>query len=776
MNNKSWKCLWEVIGTILLTLYLFAFYELILVPAILDWSAFGVGLALVLAGLLIWSIPADKRLPVSVLGISFLLAVKAINNIREFPFAKQVLGIIFIFLVLLLAGKLLGRFTLRRYLAAFFIALLLNTVVDPSQAPFWTEFRVKWESPLLYQKLTTVDYFPVTLADVDGDQIKEIITQENLRLAEKEQQDITVKGKKYRILEPENNYFTVYKWDGVTFRKRLPGQFSLDKLTIPLPVDYLGYPFYEISLQTNNVNEITQQMTPLVNRASLVEQAADFGRFPFKMLQLNEKSLTGMIKSQAVMTQFQPPYSLSAATGDIIPGPPDETVKIEDTLEVRTSDQVIGRLTGAQVPYLGISEVLAGDVDGDNTDEILLTAETARILKLSADGRWQTLWASPEILKDKTRFQHFRFEDFAPLGKDTTPQIIALAKSNVRENPTRYMTGYVYKDRALQQKWRVFSGLINLRAGDIDGDGQNELVGYMYRRHRVFVLEKHNLPVIPVLYAVTGGLILFGCGRQRRQKKSASPLLFITLMAISILFSGCTVKSGPRDFAKPELLQVKPADEAAEKLAAAFSTTARDGKKFFFTGWAVTKVQKRNAGFYINSGTYDQEKGYLIDASVFGQPFRYYRWGNDVYISEAEKWRKVSPTSAPLEPFTGFTRLQFPAGKAIRLPDGEVMSSKCEVYRISLDAGDAALESLGLKPAKDLTAAKPYLDRMKMKITLWIGKNDNFIYQYKTETTMPVPQAGSIYQEVFFKFWKYNNPGINLEPPKKKIEPYLLKD
>ncbi|PKM42458.1 MAG: hypothetical protein CVV03_09870 [Firmicutes bacterium HGW-Firmicutes-8] len=779
MIKKLGKCLWGIVSTALLALYLFLFYELVLVPAILDWSVLGVGLAFALVGLLIWSLPAGKRLSTAILGIIFLLAMKAMDSIREYPMLKQGVGLLFIFFVLLIVGKLLGHFTFRSYLVIFLAAIILNASFDPAQVPFWTGFKVKWESPLLYKKLASVDYFPVKLADVDGDNIKEIITQENLPEARKELV-MAAKNKKYQILEPENNHFAVYKWDGASFKELPPTRYSIDKLAASLPVDYLGYPFYESSLQVNSTEGIEQKMTPLLDKAHLVERAVNFGSFPFEMLSLAQQSLETGIRNQAALGQSQL-QSSAAAIGDIIPGPPLEKAAIDDSLKIREMDsgrEVVGAVYSEQVPYIGTSEVLVGDVDNDRADEILLTAETSRILKLTRDLKWQTLWASPEIINDKTRFQHFRFEDFAPLGSDTTPQIIALAKSNVRENPTRYMTGYEYKNGTLQQKWRVFAGLINLRAGDVDGDGQNELVGYMYRQQRVFVLEKHNLPVAQLLYAITGGLILFGFGWQLKLKKFTLPFSLITLVAISVLLSGCAIKSGPREFAKPEVTRVEPAAEAAEKLGLAFDTTARDGKKFWFTGWAATKVQKRNIGFYIPSGTYDRDHGYTMDTRILGQPLRYYRWGNDVYVSEEDKWRKAAPTSAPLEPFIDFSSLKPFTGKAVGLPAADVLGAKCDVYEITLDAADAvkAAKSMGLKLAADNKASKPYIDRMTMRMTLWIGQNDNLIYQYKTQTIMPVPNAGSMYQEVFFKFWKYNNSSINLESPQKKIEPYLIKD
>jgi len=255
-------------------------------------------------------------------------------------------------------------------------------------------------------------------------------------------------------------------------------------------------------------------------------------------------------------------------------------------------------------------------------------------------------------------------------------------------------------------------------------------------------------------------------------------LALIILFIASLCISGCTIRSGPKGFDKPETAPSRPAPDAPSRLNGAFLKTAAEGKRFLFSGWSLTKIQKRNIGLYV-AGGYDQEKGYNIDGGrIFGQPFRYYRLGNDVYISEGQKWRKINPAESPLEPFVDFAKLGFLSEKAVQLPDDEVLGKKCDVYHIVLDAQDAvrAARSMGLDVSGyEKSPARPYFDRLDMKLTLWVGKADSFIYQYKTKTTMPVPGAGSLYQEVFFKFWNYNSSSINLQS-KEKLEQYLVQD
>jgi hypothetical protein len=507
---------------VFIALYLFILYELVIIPLILDWSIYGVVLSVAMIVLLIMCIPKKDRLPKTTAGIIFLLSVEAIYNIKSYPVYKLIPGIMIIFFVLIFVGKKLGKTKIRSIFMLFLVALILNASFDLSQARFWPEFTVRWESPDLYQRYATVDYFPIKLADVDNDGVKEIITQENLAEAKKEQLDIIENGKKFQILQPESNNFAIYKWNGPTFKKMPPGSYNMDILTASLPADYMGFPFYETPIEVNSFNGISQQMLPLMNRTQLSEEIMNFGRFPFAILSLDQIALDTRLKNQDILGH--PLQSPAIATGDFIPGPPKEQAIIEDNLKVLETapkPKTIATISVYQVPEIGISEILAGDVDNDSTDELLLTSETSRILKVTKDGKWQVLWSSPEALTDKTRFQHFRFEDFASLGNSQVPEIIALAKSNVRDNPTRYMTGYTYKNGALQQNWRVFSGLINLRAGDVDGDKQNELLGYMYRSQKIFVLKKHNLPLTQLLYGITAGLVLWGFALQFKSRKTA---------------------------------------------------------------------------------------------------------------------------------------------------------------------------------------------------------------------------------------------------------------
>jgi hypothetical protein len=261
-------------------------------------------------------------------------------------------------------------------------------------------------------------------------------------------------------------------------------------------------------------------------------------------------------------------------------------------------------------------------------------------------------------------------------------------------------------------------------------------------------------------------------------------LLILLLLTLTSVFTvGCSIRSGPKDLATKGLINLSTIEgvydaKAVQNLTRAFDTTAKEGNKFWFSGWLGTKVQKRTIGFYVATGTFDKQKGYILDARIFNEPFRYYRWGNDVYVSEEEKWRKVEPTQVPLQPFADFDKLIPYAKKAVKLPDEKVLSKECDVYKISLNYDEAAkmLNTLGIGIPKGKTVASSvYFKKMKMDLVVNAGKADHFIYQFRTYTSIPLPDAGTMYQEVSMKFFDYNSSTVNLPGP-EKIAPYMVKD
>ncbi|KNZ68263.1 hypothetical protein Tfer_3189 [Thermincola ferriacetica] len=257
-------------------------------------------------------------------------------------------------------------------------------------------------------------------------------------------------------------------------------------------------------------------------------------------------------------------------------------------------------------------------------------------------------------------------------------------------------------------------------------------------------------------------------------RKSLQALLFLAI-CISLLLGGCTYRSGPKKLGVEEEgtqeYSVNP--RASAIIRKAITTTEQRGQKFWFNGWIVNKIQKRKTTSMYD-GTYVRGKGYLVNARVLGQQFRYYRWGKEAYMSKEEEWVKAPPAQEPPDPFAGFSRIKPYANKARQLPDEKVLDRECYVLEINLTGQEVQNIFGSLRPASEKPLENLLLDRLEMKYRLWIGKKDNYIYQIKTETVMPVPQAGSMYHEVYFRFWDYNSKSITLPKP-ENITKYLKK-
>ncbi len=813
--NKPAEFTLNTLKYILFAVYLFILYELLIVPAILDWSVYGILVSVGISGLLVYALPSAHRRNLTVLGLTFLLMVRALDNISFLEWYLRIPGVLVIFIILGFTGRVLGRVAPTRFLTVFLVALAINLTVPLDEVPLWSEFTVKWRSPVLYRQGGTVDYFPLLSVDLNDDGKAEIITQGNFDSVVRERENIIAGEEDGKLLWNENNQYMVFGWNGRSFDRLAKTAYSRELLVSALQQDYINFPYYTADWKESG-DALQQDLHPLTDRDVIVSKTMRFGDAPFYNLVLSLEStrmrqeswhrlISGIADTSPEKTvpvssiSITEPWQLSAeitgselrgnyagkefsvateatailGAGRLLNGASAQLVVLGTRLrifDVSPSGEVklINEITRDQITDISSAEALLADVDGDGTDELMLNTEQARILELDDGGNWRVLWASTD--------DSFRFEGFASLGPDRKPHIIALSKSNVRNNRTRYMTGYEYTNQGLQQKWRVFSGMINLTPADVDGDRENELAAYLYKKHVIMVLEKHRLPVVPVLYGLTMLLVLTGVGiRLKGRNKTVVPLLLI--LTILVLSGGCTYKSGfktmPRAAAPENAKIVQPDPEnTAELLKEAAAKTESEGRRFWFQGWTSSKIQKRKTTSMFNQGTVDRDKGFIIDASILQKKYTYYRWDDKVYVNQYGKWRRAGSEQVPTDLFAGFEKLTAAADKMRQLPEETIMGRQCLVLQAELNGSDMTqLVPAGIQLPDD-SYSRGLLDRAAMVYTIWIGIEDNFIYQYKTTLEMPVPGAGSLTQETFYKFWDYNSPSVQLTTP-DRIERYL---
>lgn len=518
---------------VLTGVYLFALYHLLVIPAVLDWSIYGIILLLILTVLLYLSFPRGRRFAPVLLGTGFLFLVRAFYATQQLGLAHRLVAVVVITGIAWFALYFLGVRSWRRYAVLALTALVLTMVTNPQNIKFWPEFKVAWASSVLYNG-SNVSGFPVYVADVDHDGKDEIITE-------------GIPGQKSQIAKPVNNLlagektsYLALNWDRGAF-KISPYPAAQQRLLADLAGhNPVNFPYYQSSWISGS-SGIDHLLNPLVNRQTLVDRMTDFGAAPLQALSLSIRSLgetRSNLDQMSSSSGGQPGPSLAAETpvglkvtwkGQTftIPGKSNKLVGLGffrdrqhtgflvlgtrlELWEPTANGSVtrINSLTGDQVPGIPYSRVIIADLNHDGLNEILLSADRSRILALNPDGRWRNLWVA--------RDDSFHFEDYAPLSGNNG-EIIALTRSVVRHDNSRFLTGLSWNGSKLQTDWKVFiGGLVNVRAGDFDGNGKNEFVAAAYQNHRIFVLIKHHLPVVPILYLITAGLIVFNFFRSRR--------------------------------------------------------------------------------------------------------------------------------------------------------------------------------------------------------------------------------------------------------------------
>ncbi|MFI8710913.1 hypothetical protein [Brevibacillus brevis] len=533
----------EMISWALYAIALFLIYHLLVKPAFLDltWIALLIFLPL-LAFCYFVVHPSDRR-QVLVFTIGFLLLDRALTRVDVKTTAALLIGGAIAVIVIALLVKWYGRLNWRAVGSLVLIALLANVTFNRDTLTALSHFTVTYESDRLYNG-DWVDYFPITLQDVNGDGKMEIITYgnaEELPLPEKIEKPETEEEKKamaekLRHLQAEPVSLYVLTWkDGQMVRMpndQIPAE-TMEIIKEKLPTDYPGFPYYTMK---------DGQLVPNVQRQPYAEGMMQIGTAPYRAFMLDMENIANQLADNAgsidVRQTLGSKYTDLHIKDGMLTGNYDgkpfggttKATKLMTTMmlpEGREGIVVMGEhlsvlsvepdgtltesytLTRKQAE-LATGEFIPADIDNDKVDELLVAGKPSYILKPKADGTWEILWASGD--HDKS----FRFSNFATIGNNAKPEIVAKAKSWVSTTDTRYLSGYDYTPEGLKQNWRIYMPLINVQIGDIDGDKENEIVANMYNTHRILVFKQHNIPVFGLTIALFVGLLGYGVVRRFR--------------------------------------------------------------------------------------------------------------------------------------------------------------------------------------------------------------------------------------------------------------------
>jgi hypothetical protein len=527
-------------GWLLFFLYLHLFYYALLVPAFAEYSYYAfLFVPLAVLGFLL--VPKPRRRQAAVLSLLYIFADQAFTNVRLEGTAMLIITAVVLFVFLSLLTRWYAGIRWPYVACAVALALIIQSVVPVRTMQTLTEMRPLWVSEPQYLG-EFFGHLPFNVADVDGDGRDEIVTLGNRDFYP----DGRILPQGYELYD-EPTRGMAWEWrDGAM--RRLPEE-ALDLASMDewLPHEYIGYPYYVVN------DEL--EIEPLVARIPWATGLVQFGTAPFRAMTLNLAN----IERQLAMTdgvydrlreggQYR---DLAIRTGGVLTGEyagkpftfPTSATQISDVVRMPDGSdalllkgynielmQIVGGeptvthvLTRTMQRDLSYSNLRADDVDGDGADEVIIAYPYPAILKPAADGRWEILWAVDDRRNINISFQIKDLANFHP-DKPEENEIVAFSKSRVRASQTNYLTGFTYTPDGLKQKWKVFArGLDVVKAGDLDGDGKDELIATFAGSSQIYVFAKHDIPVTSIAIVLTialfAGLLgrrVFDAAKQRR--------------------------------------------------------------------------------------------------------------------------------------------------------------------------------------------------------------------------------------------------------------------
>lgn len=269
-------------------------------------------------------------------------------------------------------------------------------------------------------------------------------------------------------------------------------------------------------------------------------------------------------------------------------------------------------------------------------------------------------------------------------------------------------------------------------------------------------------------------------------RKQTKIFALLASVCVAALLGGCTYESGPKAFASTNF-DTTPAtppeglnESGAEwlKVALEKAKTDPEAQKYWYKGYVKNNILARQVNSMFN-GAVINEKGYNVDARIAAQPYQYYRIDDKHYIRAKEYWVTARDEPLAFDVLAGFEDWLPFMDKAVQLPDDKVYGTETATFQLKMTGAEwlAKSQSPLFDPLKEQLGDRPdlnyILNESTIKTTFWIGKEDRLIHQYETWIILPLPEAGTMDQQVFFQLYKYNDPGIHIKDP-SEVERYLL--
>ncbi|WP_134684721.1 hypothetical protein [Brevibacillus migulae] len=264
----------------------------------------------------------------------------------------------------------------------------------------------------------------------------------------------------------------------------------------------------------------------------------------------------------------------------------------------------------------------------------------------------------------------------------------------------------------------------------------------------------------------------------------------LSLMALMLLLGGCTYESGPKQFALETAAAAKPADQGKVEqtasgramLEAAIQKAKTDPKsqKFWYKGHVKNTLLSRTTTSMFE-GAVVKPDGYNVDARIARQTYQYYQIDGKRYVRVGDAWITAQEDPLPFDVMHGFEDILplMDRAEQVKVGDNKIYGVECIPFQIKMNVTEwlSMSKSELFEPLRQQLAGRPdmqkILDNSTVKMTVWVGKEDQRFYQYETWIILPFPDGGYMDQQILFSFYKYNDPGIKIKDP-EEVEKYLL--
>ncbi|WGV60423.1 hypothetical protein QIH01_04645 [Brevibacillus brevis] len=269
-------------------------------------------------------------------------------------------------------------------------------------------------------------------------------------------------------------------------------------------------------------------------------------------------------------------------------------------------------------------------------------------------------------------------------------------------------------------------------------------------------------------------------------RKSAKAWLLLAAICTASLLGGCTYESGTKAFATTNL-GTKPQEAPPQtisgtewlKTALEKGETDEVAQSFWYKGYVINNILSRSTTSMFN-GAVINGKGYNLDARIAAQPYSYYHVDDKRYIRANDYWITAQDKPLTFDVLKGFEDWLPFMDQAVQLPDEKIIGVVSVPFQLKMTGAEwlKNSQSLLFEPLKKQLTERPDLDYIlkesTIKTTFWFGKEDRLIHQYETWIILPLPEAGTMDQQVMFNLYKYGDTGgINIKEP-GEVEKYLL--